>query len=179
MLHLKEKGKAWDLRGKGRRIRNSRKSSDTATLKPAQTTLSPWPLSLPPHPFYEKKKNGVTHVFCSSCQSAPQCASCTQSTKSSRPLPVINIKITVSWQQIFHSGTHFILQSFLVKIKCQRNVIIYSKDFQSSPFQLKHSIPLPSKLQLISIYYTKRTALAAGITGTGSQAAGRDGRVQK
>lgn len=112
-------------------------------MKPAQTTLSSWPLSLPPHPFYTGKKNGVTHVFCNSCQSAPQCASRTQSTESSRSLPIINTKITVSWQQIFHSGTHFILQSFLVKIKCQRNVIIYSKDFQSSPFQLKHSI-LPS-----------------------------------
>ena len=39
--------------------------------------------------------------------------------------------------------------------------------------------PLLIKLQLISIYYTKRTARAPGITGMGSQATGRDRRVQK
>lgn len=29
-------------------------------------------LSPPPHPFYKKRENGVTHAFCSSCQSALQ-----------------------------------------------------------------------------------------------------------
>lgn len=141
MLYLKEKGETQGLRSRGRR-----ESSGKATLRPARTS---WvPVSQPPLPTHStRKKNGVTHVFCNSCQSALQCATCIQSTEPPHILPIINIKTRVSWQQIFHSETHFILQSFLVKIKWQRNVIIYSKDFQYNPFQLQHSI-LPS-IQII------------------------------
>lgn len=59
----------------------------------------------PPHPFYKKRENGVTHVFCSSCQSALQWATRTQPTEPSHSLPIINTKTRVSWQQIFHSET--------------------------------------------------------------------------
>lgn len=71
----------------------------------------------------------------------------------------------------------FILQSFLVKKKKSNGngmSLSIVKIFNIARTTAAFHSTLLFKLQLISIYYMKRTARAPGITGMGSQATGRD-----
>lgn len=92
-----------------------------------------------------------------------QCPARGQFTAPSHFLPTINVKIRVPWQQDFSQKIHFILGSFQVKIKWQRNLIIH-KIFNMACWAYSSSntpFILLFKLQRIRIYYTC-TALAAG-----------------
>lgn len=128
------------------------------------------------HPFYKKRENGVTHAFCSSCQSALQWATRTQPTEPSHSLPIINTKTRVSWQQIFHSETLYsaVFSSKKKKSNGKGMSLSIVKIFNIARTTAAFHSSLLFKLQLISIYYMKRTARAPGITGMGSQATGRD-----
>lgn len=142
MLYLKEKEKTWDRRGKDWTVTNPGESSGTATLRPFQTILSAWSLiSSLPTPYTRKKK------WCDSCflQQLPT---------SSSVCHMDSIRWILSFSAHYQYKNYSILATdfsqwnslysavFSSKIKRQRNVIIYSKDFQSSPFQMEHTIEI-------------------------------------